>query len=305
VRAGDVLWVFGRMRALGRDWPPSLVARMQIAETHPGPRGWEEWKRHAGDGTRPGFPFADAHRFYASATGSRFYPYGNAVPALLALGYGGGRAPTELLTSADDDVLTIDGARRAWRRASLTEEGVTRFRSLRRIHDTSIGHLDGFAASIDVHSAFVSYRWAEGRGERSDAARADELLADLAERLVEDGLAIWLDRLLLPPSPLQRRRGDPVLSRILADGITRARLLVAVVTARYGGPSRRDAPGARSAVRRGYTALEWAGAADVPRVRWDLEPCEFEHELSGRADVRLTARHAAGDVARTARQLLV
>lgn len=299
IRPGDVLWVFGKMEALGREWPPSLVARMGITETHAGRRGWKLWRENAGKGTHPGFPFANAHRFYADPTCSRFYAYSNAVPQMLGLRFGSSHSPRGLEIRDDVDPQTIDGALQAWKHASTTADGNSRFRTIRRLHASSTGLLEGYAEALEQRSTFVSYRWADHGEDNAAGREALGRLRTLSERLVEQQVAVWLDRLMLPESKLKERQGNPVLEKILGDGIERGNLLLAVVTEHYGGPS------AHGTVRPGYTAGEWKRAEGKHRLRWELEECAFERELGGRISARLGPERSPEEVALTIRDLLI
>lgn len=291
IQPGDVLWVFGKMSALQREWPPSLVARMGIREVHPGPTGWELWRENRGKGTHPGFPFADAHRFYADPRCSRFYAYNNAVPCLLGLHFGTERKSKALELREDTDPRTINGAVEAWKHASTTADGYTRFRTLRRLLDSSGDLLEQYAAGLDHSSVFLSYSWADHDEHNPHGRRALQRLRRLSEGLVEHRVAVWLDRLMLPESKLKDRQRDHVLSKILGDGIERANALLAMVTKHYGGPS------SRGGVQPGYTAREWRRAEHKDRLRWEIEECAFENELGGDVTTRFASASSAKEVA--------
>jgi hypothetical protein len=254
---------------------------MSITEAHPGPRGWTLWRENAGKGTHPGFPFADGRRFYSDPRFSCFFAYNNAVPRLLGLCFGSPREPKCLEAPKNADPRTIDGAVQAWKHASTTEHGHSRFGTIRRLHGPSADLLGAYAESLEQHSMFLSYRWADHDESCSEGREALERLRTLSERLAEERLGVWLDRLMLPESKLKERQGKHVLKKILADGIKRAKLLLAVVTRRYGGPS------AGGKVEPGYTADEWKRARCKRRVRWEVENSAFEHELGGRISARL------------------
>ena len=284
------------MEALGREWPPSLVARMGITETHPGPTGWKHWRENAGKGTHPGFPFANGHRFYADPRFSRFYPYCNAVPQILNLCFESSHGPKRLEAPDNADPWTIDGALRAWKHASTTQDGSSRFRTIRRLHDLSADLLEDYAESLEQSGMFLSYRWADHDENSPEGCKALERLRTLSQCLVEERLGVWLDRLMLPESKLKERQSKRVLEKILGDGIGRAKLLLAVVTKHYGGPSGKVKPG--------YTALEWHGAKGKRRVQWEIENSDFQDELGGPISARLGPDQGPGEVARATRDQL-
>lgn len=305
VKAGDVLWVFGKIAAFGRDWPPSLVARMEIAETHEGPAEWRKWRDEKDKGKHPGFPFADAHRFYAREKGSRFYPYNNAVPTLLGLRFRNSRGIWDLTAPEGVVTSTLDGALEAWDRASKTQRRskrpVSRFQSLRRIEEATVPELERYAAGVDRHSVFVSYRWADHDPSTGRGRAALDRLGRLVESLVEHRFGVWMDRLTLPESRLKNRQGEDVLTRILAGGTSRTSLLLALVTTQYGGPSGPTRQG--DIVHPGFTAREWEHASGE-RVRWELAATAFEHELDRAATESLAASCPPEQVALLVAQLL-
>lgn len=164
--------------------------------------------------------------------------------------------------------------------------------------------MEGYATSLEQRSAFISYRWADHDKNSVEGRRALERLRTLVECLVENELGIWLDRLILPESKLKERQGEEVLTKILGDGIERANLLLAAVTAHYGGPSQRRGANAGCAVQPGYTAIEWERAQSNRRVRWELDESPFESELSGQVSARLGCERSPREVALTVRDLL-
>jgi hypothetical protein len=273
-RPGDVIWVLTAPRFAGYRLPPSLIARLQVAQVV---------DRQTPAGLTAPIPpdFDPRWRYVALAQpppASRYYPLNNAYQTLLALTFVG-RAPT--LRDCPHCQQLVAEQKRLY--AGLPAH----LQTVRHLTPGAGAALEAFARAVaEGQIVFLSYRRAE----------AAPLATTLMEHLTDQGVACWWDHWMLPGRVARgdTRIDNDLLSAVLADGLRQSTWAVALVTPLFH--------------RSRWTAQEWTLAGeerDNPRRTRPLRRIEvlLGGEASGQADVVLPG--AGVDPNRLAAQLLV
>ena len=282
LKRDDVVWVVARLRGLGVEWPPALVACLELAEdARFDEADWSMRKKLP-------FPFHFGVQLFTRPGGGRFFAANDATEALLTAGY-----KTELRNAPDPDRLARcrDAHIAAWRTVSKTGFG-----SLRRICDPA--PLQQLAKRLDNCSTFISYSWTdyEDRRGRSGGMESAPLRELVEELMVKRGIGVWLDQLTLPTSGSTTTKSRNVIEQLLRTPLREIPLVVACITEHYGGPST-DRP-----EQEGYTLWEWKNARQI--LSWEREGSHYEHLLNTKTKPNVvpsttsTPADVANDVAR-------
>ncbi len=272
-RPGDVVWVLTAPRFAGYRLPPSLIARLQVAQVA---------DRQTPAGLTAPIPpdFDPRWRYVVLAQpppASRYYPLNNAYQTLLALTFVG-RAPT--LRDCPHCQRLVTEQKRLY--AGLPAH----LQTVRHLTPGAGTALEAFARAVaEGQIVFLSYRRAE----------AAPLAMALVERLTGQGVACWWDHWMLPGRVARgdTRIDNDLLSAVLADGLRQSTWAVALVTPTFH--------------RSRWTAREWTLAGeerDNPRRARPLRRIEvlLGGEASGQADVVLPGAEVGPN--RLAAQLL-
>lgn len=252
LRKGDTLWIVTRPTGLDREWPPTLVARMTLAENaHLGPADRQARKNLP-------FPFHFGVTMFAKPDDGHFLPANDATIPLLETGFA---SPLKNRPVPDEIPATREDHSRAW--AAMARSG---FQSLRRIDDATA--LQAFFKRLLGHSVFVSYRWLDHEPGTAEFEHLCEVTEDL---MIGGKMGVWLDRLTLPFSKHDSEERRKVIEKLLASPVRDTTVLLARITRNYAGLSSSGNKKER------YTLLEWQQAPQI--VRWNREPCENEEHL--------------------------
>ena len=252
MKKGDVLWIVSRLSGLDREWPPSLIARLELAED-----AWVSPATESEQKELP-FPYHFGVALFTRPENGRFYAVNDATCALLETKY---QTPLQPHPCTSDLPNKIENHVAAWDAASKG-----RFRSLRRLVNPD--PLEALGEHLCTHSVFLSYR----RGDHPEGSPERNKLGNLAERLIiNNRTGVWFDILALPPSKHDHDHRRGVLKMILDTPLQEMPLFIARITYEYGGPSA-DFPKLD-----GYTLLEWQ--ARRRSIVWKHSPSRHEARL--------------------------
>jgi hypothetical protein len=260
-RPGDVVWVLSAPRFGGYRLPPSLIARLQVAQVV---------DQRSPGGAKVDIPQPSALWRYvvlADRDHSRYYPLNNAYPTLLSLTFAGGAPGLHNCPHCDRLVAAGKG---------LYAGLPAHLQTVRQLARGAETRLEAFAHAVaEGQVVFLSYRWVE----------AAPLAIALVERLTGQGVVCWWDHWMMPG---RVTRGDihvdeALLSAALADGLRQSTWVVALVTPTYHCSR--------------WTAQEWQRAGEElnnPRRARQLRRAEvlLGGETSGQADLVLPAADA-------------
>ena len=276
LRKHDVLWIVARIEGMDMDWPPALVARMELCEdAQCGPKEDKTSNMLS-------FPFHYGVSVFSLPDKGDFFPANDATRVLLDTKY-----KTELKNKPQlaNGRQTLKAHSEAWRKASQTG-----FQSLRKIKNPIL--LENFAKQLKTRNVFVSYNW-DDHLEEGEKHRCIRNLVE--ELIVRRQIGVWLDTLTLPPSKhtaeelrgkvvsrqlltpqqrLEKKNRREVIKRLLSTPLREAPLLVAHITKFYGRSSK-DKPR-----RRGFTLIEWNTAGHV--LAWIHDNSCYKNRLKKR-----------------------